>query len=121
MNQAVHTTLTVSNVFTRSATELEGCVATLRDIESRLLPVVVHAVSHDESGTINQALQDIDLLVQTLEDMAVLMAGLATTDGARGQLQAHATLSKMQLFDLRQRIAGATTASINPADRVSFF
>ena len=121
MNDAVQTRLTISNVFARSATELAGCVRIMRDIEARLLPVVVHAASQDEGAVANSALQDIDLLVQTLEDLELLMSGLAGTDGAEALLQAQFPLSRMRLFDLRQRIAGATSAESTAVERISLF
>jgi hypothetical protein len=121
MNDAVQTRLTASVVFSRSATELHSCVRMMRDIEARLLPAVLLATAQDQDLAANSALQEIDLLVQILEDMALLMTGLAGIDEADTVLQAHYPLSRMRLFDLRQRIAGAEHADADPVKQVSFF
>lgn len=69
----------------------------------------------------NDALQDIDLLVQTLDDMAIFLNNLTVTEGADLVLQAQFPLSRMRLFDLRQRIAGAEVANTDSSMRISLF
>jgi hypothetical protein len=87
----------------------------------RILPLIVKAKSKTEDGAANNALQDIDLLVQTLEDIAVFMTLLSSSEGAEAQLQAQYSLSRMRLFDLRQRIAGAEVAASANVNRISLF
>ena len=119
MHDGKKTLLTVSDVFARSATELEACVRIMRDIEALLLPV--HAVSSTKGIAAVDGFQNFDLLVQTVEDIAILLAGLATCDRADGMLDAQHSLSRMRLFDLRQRIAGAGATDTKPVNRISFF
>jgi hypothetical protein len=121
MNDTVQTRLSVSDVFARSAKELDGCARLMRNIEMRILPLIVKAKSKTEDGAANNALQDIDLLVQTLEDIAVFMTLLSSSEGAEAQLQAQYSLSRMRLFDLRQRIAGAEVAASANVNRISLF
>lgn len=121
MNDLSETRLTASDVFARSAIELNVCVKIMHDIEAQLLPSVAQAASRGQERAASDALQNIDVLVQILEDISLLMSGLADSDGAEAVLAADVGLSRMRLFDLRQRMAGVAAPDIDPPRHVSFF
>ena len=87
----------LSACLNRTARELLGCAALLLRVEGDLGPLLSAAPA-------SPALQGIDLLPQTLADLALWLDALAVQTTARVQLPA--ALHPLRLADLRARLAG---------------
>lgn len=96
-------------LFGRTARELQHCADKLREVEGCLLPLLCPDEGPSGPGAPTPEVQNIDLLVQSLEDLAGLMNALAVAPGAEARLDTGEALSRMRLFDLRGRMAGEGT------------
>ena len=90
-------TARVSDCLTRTARELSACTALLARVEDDLAPLLSAAAA-------SPALQGIDLLAQTLADLALWLDALAVQ--ATGRVDLPAALRPLRLANLRTRLIG---------------
>jgi hypothetical protein len=105
----------------RVSEELAGCVCLLSTIETEV--AVLLAASPRSSPASVAALQQIDLLAQTLADLALCLDGLGRSPlPAPGRPDwAEAALHPLRLEDLRARLAGLAAAPAPAGAAVDLF
>jgi hypothetical protein len=90
---------------------LHRCVAELRlcnDILSRVEDGVIPIISSPISAELRIGLQDMDLLRQSIEDLAQYIAGIADSMGGTQQVDTYDILRAIKLQSLRTRLGGGT-------------
>ena len=108
---------TARDVLQRAAVEVQRCEVILRGIETAVAPMI--ARQRGSGGS--PALQDIDLLGQSLADIATCLAGLAGQPGADAEIDARSLLAPLRLDDLYQRLGGRVAVGLRPEDRIALF
>lgn len=104
-------------VLRRVAAELAQCQSMLHGIEDVLAPLLaVHPLPGD-----GHTLQDIDLLCQTLTDLATCIDALAQTLPGAPAVDAHRLLAPLRLADLARRLGGQSAATLHADARVALF
>ena len=105
------------DVLNRTAVEVQRCEVILRGIETAVAPMLDVLHGHQSS----HALQDIDLLGQSLADLATCLAGLAGLLGERIDIDTHDLLAPLRLDDLHRRLGGRVALALSPEERVALF
>lgn len=105
----------------RLVREVELCIAALHRIEVSVAPLITQA----EGDVAGHALQDIDLVGQSLADIARCLEDLCPHLAAIAPIDARQVVSRLRLDDLARRLTGPAgpTARANdrPADRIELF
>lgn|GEM_PF-2132842 len=105
----------------RLVTELELCIGALHRIEASVAPLIA-GTQTDLAG---HALQDIDLVAQSLADIARCLADLCGQLASLPPVEARRLLSRLRLDDLARRLAGQTAPGTRqderPNDRIELF
>lgn len=105
----------------RLSDEVSGCALLLAAIEAEVALLVAAKPARDRRSL--DALQKIDLLAQTLGDLAACLAGLGQAAfPAPGQGNwAENALGLLRLDDLRKRLAGLPAPRADTSDSVDMF
>ena len=90
----------------RSAEELLNCVASLSRIERAISPLVPQVTALTD----HLALQEIDLLGQSLTDISTCLSAMARNLQCAEPIDGHAILAPLRLNDLRNRLGGLGSA-----------
>ena len=101
-------------VLGRLAAEVESCHGLLLRLEAVLVPT---ALPEGEG----RALQDIDLLGQSLDDIARCLHRLAGALPEAPEIDLCAVLAGLHLDDLARRLGGQTTEPVGTAARIALF
>ena len=105
----------------RLVAEVELCIGALHRIETSVAPLIAGAGA-DLAG---HALQDIDLVAQSLADIARCLEDLCDQLASLPPVEARRVLSRLRLDDLARRLAGqpppGTRQCDRPADRIELF
>ncbi len=105
------------DVLERLSVEVQRCEVILRGIETAVAPIIAHPGSPRGS----HALQDIDLLGQSLADLATCLSGLARQVGQDATVDTHVLLAPLRLDALHRRIGGCRAIELSPDERVALF
>lgn len=105
------------DVLDRAAVEVQRCEVILRRVETAVAPMIVASCGQTSS----HALQDIDLLGQSLADLATCLSGLAAQLGSGAEVDLRRLLAPLRLDDLYQRLGGQVVLDLSPADRIALF
>lgn len=105
------------DVLDRIAVEVQRCEVILRSIETGVATMIA---ASGVQGT-SHALQDIDLLGQSLADLATCLSGLAVQVGDSVSVDTHRLLAPLRLDDLHRRIGGRQAMELSPEERVALF
>ena len=108
---------TAQDVLCRIALEVQRCEVMLRGIETAVTPVVTVQGMQGDS----LALQDIDLMGQSLADLATCLSGLAVQVGSQGWVDMHDLLAPVRLDDLYLRLGGREVLELRPDERIALF
>ena len=108
---------TARDVLCRTAVEVQRCEVILRGIEAAVAPMI--AAHHGQSSS--HALQDIDLLGQSLADLATCLTGLAAQLGDQAEVDTHRLLAPLRLDDLYLRLGGREAVDLRPEERIALF
>ena len=105
----------------RLVEEVEICIGALHRIEASVIPLIMQTGA-DNAG---HALQDIDLVGQSLADIARCLEDLSGHLVALPPIEVRHVLSRLHLDDLARRLAGLTSPGVRPdtqlANRVELF
>ena len=105
----------------RLVAEVELCIGALHRIEASVAPLIA-GTGADLAG---HALQDIDLVAQSLADIARCLEDLCDQLASLPPVEARRVLSRLRLDDLARRLAGQTAPGTRqddrPADRIELF
>lgn len=104
-------------VLHRIAYEVQHCEVILRGIETAVAEMIANRRA--ESGS--HALQDIDLLGQSLADIATCLTGMADQLGSTPPVDARRLLAPLRLDDLYQRLGGKVAMELRPEERIALF
>ena len=105
------------DVLERTAVEVQRCEVILRGIETAVGPMMIGACDRSSS----HALQDIDLLGQSLADLATCLSGIAAQLGGQDRIDMQRLLAPMRLDDLYCRLGGRVAPDLSPQERVALF
>lgn len=105
------------DVLCRIALELQRCEVMLRGIETAVTPMI--PAQRAQSSSL--ALQDIDLLGQSLADLATCLTGLSMQVGNRAAVDMLDLLSPLRLDDLYLRLGGSKAVELRPDERIALF
>lgn len=105
------------DVLNRTAVEVRRCEAILRGIETAVAPML----DTPQARQSRRALQDIDLLGQSLADLATCLAGLAGQLGNRIDIDMPDLLAPLRLDDLHRRLGGRDAIDPSPEARIALF
>lgn len=101
--------------------EVERCISALHRIEASVAPLITRT----EGDVAGHALQDIDLVGQSLADIARCLEDLCPHLAGLAPVDARLIVSRLQLDDLARRMAGLTAplaqAGDAPAERIELF
>lgn len=101
MQSDLPVSMSVASILQGFAQEIQGCAQRVRTIEAQVLLSGGGLI--EQVGV--QPMQDLDLLTQTLDDIADVLRRLGQSAEATSVLRVQEALSEMRLFDLQQRIA----------------
>lgn len=105
------------DVLDRLSIEVQRCEVILRGIETAVAPLI--AAPGRQGGS--HALQDIDLLGQSLADLATCLSGLSTQVNEDAAVDTHLLLAPLRLDDLHRRLGGRCAPALSPEERVALF
>ena len=111
------TTIAPQQVMQRAVAELRRCLDIVGRVEDGVIPLISSPIHPD----LRQALQDIDLLAQCIDDIARCLAGLALAVGETRGLDMGPTLDTIKLQDMRTRLEGGDMDSRKVAHRQDLF
>lgn len=110
-----------ADVGLRLVAEVELCIAALHRIEVSVAPLITQT----EGDIAGHALQDIDLVGQSLADIARCLEDLCPHLASLPPIDAREVVSRLRLDDLARRLAGPAApmarAGDRPADRIELF
>jgi len=109
--------LLAATLLRRLAVEVARGEAALLGIEGSVLPII----AGDGAGRVHPMLQHLDLVMQSLCDIARVLDGLAAQMPGDLPLDAAALLDPLRLHDLALRLAGQQVTAPHPDDRISVF
>ena len=98
----------------RLVTEVESCIGALHRIEASVVPLITQT----GADIVGHALQDIDLVGQSLTDIARCLEDLCDQMVPLAPVEARQVLSRLRLDDVARRLAGLTPACVRHASRV---
>lgn len=101
----------------RSAEELLNCVASLSRIELAISPLVSQVTALAD----HLALQEIDLLGQSLTDISTCLSAIAHSLQRADPIDGHAILAPLRLNDLRNRLGGLAATVGHSLDADALF
>lgn len=105
----------------RLVTELELCIGALHRIEASVAPLIAGTQTY----LAGHALQDIDLVAQSLADIARCLEDMCDQLASLPIVEARRLLSRLRLDDLARRLAGQTAPGTRqdnqPKDRIELF
>lgn len=104
-------------VLVRMAVEVQRCEVILRGIETAVAPMIAAPGGPSNS----HALQDIDLLGQSLADLAICLTGIAAQLDGGVEVDVHRLLDPLRLDDLHRRLGGRAAVDLSPAERIALF
>lgn len=93
---------TAEQLLHRCVAELDRCTEVLAHLEDSLIPII----SGPMSAQTRVGLQDLDLLRQSIEDIAHFMGGLAHAMGGPDQIDTEMILRTVKLQSMRVRLGG---------------
>lgn len=114
-------TVTPVDIAQRLVAEVESCIGALHRIETSVAPLIA-GTQTDLAG---HALQDFDLVGQSLGDIARCLEDLCHQLAPLPPVEARQVLSRLRLDDLARRLVGlpppGTGHLDRPADRIELF
>ena len=110
-------TLAPQQMLHRTVSELRRCLDIVSRVEDGVIPLISSPIHPD----LRQALQDIDLLSQCIDDIARCLSGLAQAMGDTRGLDMAATLDTIKLQDMRTRLEGGVMDSRKVTQRQDIF
>ncbi|MDT8856018.1 hypothetical protein RNZ50_13550 [Paracoccaceae bacterium Fryx2] len=105
------------DVLARAALEVQRCEVMLRRIETAVAPMI----AAERREGCSHALQDIDLLGQSLADIATCLTGVAGQLPPGASVDARSLLAPLRLDDLCQRLGGLMAVDLRPEERIALF
>jgi len=109
--------LAASVLTRRLAAEVERAEWALRRVERSIAPLI----AEDRAGLASHAVQDIDLVLQSLADIARCLDGLSGQLSPLAVLDGQALLAPLRLDDIAKRLAGQLLVALHPDERIALF
>ena len=106
---------TLGTMLARIVAEIDAAAETAADLQSALSPLLA------QSGTAlaSQRIQGLDLLEQTLRDLAAVLGDMASVPAASHPLEGERALARCKLAAVARRLSG--DASEAPLDELELF